>query len=307
MESKNVLISVIVPTYKRSDKLSRAVDSILNQTFENVEIIIVNDNIPDSEFDVQTKKVLKDYQNNSKIKVVETNGGVGGGAARNIAIGHCTGEYVAFLDDDDRFLPDKLEKQYEFMVENKLDMCYQDIQWNNEDEKVIEYRRLDYVKDFSKENLIREHILHSISPTAIYMIKREKLLKTDGFGEVIMGQDWFLMLRCIEADLKIGYMPGAYVIQYLHSGERISLGTNKIIGENNLYDYKKKYYKYLTKQDRKYVDFRHYAVLSFASLRSKRYFDAFKYSIKTVFVSPKNCFLEAKRYFGGKKKKGVQK
>lgn len=297
------LISIIVPTCKRSDMLTRAVDSILNQTWKNIEIIIVNDNEPDSEFDKSTKKSLEKYKNNKKVKIISTPGLTGGGKARNFAIKHCTGEYVAFLDDDDRFLPEKLEKQYKFMIDNHLEMSYQDVKWHDENEKLIEYRKMDYVDDFSKESLLRYHILHSIAPTAIYMIKKEALLKTKGFGEVIMGQDWFLMLRCIESDLKIGYMPGAYVIQYLHNGERISLGDNKIKGENALYEYKRKYYNYLTKKDIKYVDFRHYAVLSFASLRSKRYFQAVKYGIRTVFISPINCLKEAKNYFGGRKGK----
>ena len=301
--NKYPLISVIVPTCKRSDMLTRAVDSILSQTWNNIEIIIVNDNIPDSDFDKETKNSLLKYRGNNKVKILSTTGLTGGGAARNFAIKHCNGDFIAFLDDDDRFLPDKIEKQDEFMVKKNLDMIYQDVKWYDENDKLIEFRKMDYVDDFSKESLIRNHILHSICPTAIYMIKRQALLKTDGFGEVIMGQDWFLMLRCIEADLKIGYMPGAYVIQYLHSGERISLGENKIKGENLLYEYKRKYYNLLSKKDIKYVDFRHYAVLAFACLRSKMYFKAVKYGIRTAIISPKNCIIEAKKYFGGRKGK----
>ncbi len=299
--NKQPLISVIVPTCKRSDMLTRAVDSILNQTWQNIEIIVVNDNVPNSDYDMSTRESLSKYEENSKVKIVFTTGLAGGGKARNLAIKNCTGEYVAFLDDDDRFLPEKLETQYNFMVDNELDMCYQDVKWHNEEDKLIEFRKMDYVDDFSKESLIRYHVLHSIAPTAIYMIKREKLLLTEGFGEVAMGQDWFFMLRCIEAGLKIGYMPGAYVIQYLHSGERISLGDNKIKGENALYEYKRNYYKYLTKKDIKYVDFRHYAVLAFASLRSKRYGQAIKYAMRTALISPLDCVKEAKKYFGGRR------
>ena len=294
------LISIIVPTCKRADMLERAIDSILNQTYSNIEIVVVNDNVPDSEFDLKTKATLQKYDKDNRVNCVSTTGLTGGGAARNLAIKHTNGEYVAFLDDDDRYLPDKLETQYNFMIERDLDMCFQDVKWFNEKEKLVEFRKMDYVTDFSKDNLIRQHILHSISPTAIYMIKRKELIKTEGFGEVIMGQDWFLMLRCIEAGLKIGYMPGAYVIQYLHSGERISLGDNKIKGENLLYEYKRKYFRYLTKKDIKYVDFRHYAVLAFTCLRSKKPLKAIGYIFKTLFLSPKLCISEAKKFFNNK-------
>ena len=296
------LVSVIIPTYKRSDFLVRAIESVLNQTHKNIEIIVSDDNLPDSNFCKETAQKVKAFENTGKVKYLKTAGKTGGGAARNFAIKHCTGDYVAFLDDDDVFVPDKIEKQLKFMIDNDLEMSYQDVKWFDENDKLVEFRKLDYVTEFTKDELLRQHILHSIAPTAIYMVKRESLMKTEGFGEVIMGQDFILMLRCIEAGLKIGYMPGAYVHQYLHSGERISLGQNKIDGENNLYELKKKYYPLLSKKQIRYVKFRHNAVLMFATLRSKMYGKVLGYGIKAFFLSPKACFAEAKRYFGGRKK-----
>ena len=255
--NENYKISIIIPTYKRSDFLGRAIESVLNQTYENIEILVSDDNLPDSDFAKEAKQKVESYSSTGKVKYLKTTGKTGGGAARNFAIKYCTGDYVAFLDDDDVFIPEKLEKQLEFMLKNNLDMSYQDVKWFDENDKLVEFRKMDYVTDFSKNELLKQHILHSIAPTAIYMIKRESLLKTEGFGEVIMGQDFILMLRCIEADLKIGYMPGAYVHQYLHSGERISLGQNKIDGENNLYELKKKYY-YLMNNKVKIAKDHHY-------------------------------------------------
>lgn len=298
---ENLKVSVIIPTYKRSDFLGRAIQSVLDQTYKNVEIIVSDDNIPESEFCVQTALKVKAFEKNCKVRYIKTSGKTGGGAARNYAIKFCTGDYVAFLDDDDVFLPDKIEKQLNFMIENNLEMSYQDVKWFDEKDKLVEFRKLDYVTDFTQNELLRQHILHSIAPTAIYMIKRDALLKTEGFGEVIMGQDFILMLRCIEAGLRIGYMPGAYVHQYLHSGERISLGQNKIDGENALYELKSKYYPLLSKKEIRYVKFRHNAVLMFATLRSKMYPKVLGYGIKTFFLSPKACMQEAKRYFGGRK------
>lgn len=300
-KNKNYLVSVIIPTYKRSDFLSRAIESVLNQTYKNIEIIVSDDNLPESDFCKETAKKVKAFESTGKVKYIKTAGQTGGGAARNFAIKHCTGDYVTFLDDDDVFIPEKIEKQLGFMLENDLDMSYQDVKWFDEKDKLVEFRKMDYVTEFTKDELLRQHILHSIAPTAIYMIKREALLKTEGFGEVIMGQDFILMLRCIEADLKIRYMAGAYVHQYLHSGERISLGQNKIDGENNLYELKQKYYHLLSKKQIRYVKFRHYAVLMFATLRSKMYSKVLGYGIKAFFLSPKDCFAETKRYFGGRK------
>lgn len=299
-ENRFPLISVIIPTFERSDLLLRALESVFHQTWTNVEVVVVDDNIPGSDWQRKTQDVLEPYNRRENFLYLTTTGKTGGGAARNLAIRQCHGEYVAFLDDDDRYLPDKLEKQVVFMMEHQLDASYQDVKWVDSNEKLVEFRKMDYTTDFSTNGLLKAHILHSIAPTAIYMIRREKLLETEGFGEVCSGQDFILMLRCIENGMKIGYMPGAYVIQYLHNGKRISLGDNKIRGENNLYQLKHRYFGLLSRREQGYVKFRHYAVLAFASLRSHRLLRAVGYAFITVLASPVDCVKEAIRYFGGR-------
>lgn len=294
------LISVIVPTFQRNDLLPRALDSIFAQTWPNIEVVVVDDNIPGSQWEADTRKVLEPYLNKANFLYLKTTGKTGGGASRNYAIQRCHGEYIAFLDDDDRFLPDKLKKQIEFMLENGLDGSYQDVKWYDTNERLVEYRSMDYTKDYSQTGLLKAHILHSIAPTAVYMFRTAGLLETEGFGEVPSGQDFILMLRCIEKGLKMKYMPGAYVVQYLHNGTRISLGDNKVKGENMLYDLKHQYFHLLTKKERNYVKFRHYAVLSFASMRSKRLFRAAGYAIITVCSAPLVCVKEGIRYFSSK-------
>lgn len=300
-QTRSPLISVIVPTFERSDMLPRALDSIFQQTWPNVEVVVVDDNIPCSDWEKKTNAALEPYREHPNLILLKTTGATGGGAARNLAIRHCSGEYVAFLDDDDRFLPNKLENQIGFMLEHQLDASYHDVEWVDSNEKLVELRSMDHTKDFSTDALLKTHILHSLCPTAIYMIRRDRLIQTEGFGEVPSGQDFILMLRCIESGMKMGYLPGAYVIQYLHRGARISLGDNKIRGENLLYQLKHEYFHLLTPQERNYVRFRHYAVLSFASLRSRRPLRAAGYAVQTVCSSPVSCIKEGVRYFRSKK------
>ncbi len=296
-------ISVVVPTYARADMLTRALDSIYAQTYPYIEVVVADDNHADTDYEKQTLATLAPYRERPNFVYVKTTGGTGGGAARNCALKCCTGDYIAFLDDDDRYLPDKLEKQLAFMQAHDLDGSYQDVRWVDENEKLVELRSMDYTDDFSKEGLLRAHILHSIAPTAIYMFRREALMKTEGFGEVPSGQDFILMLRCIESGMKLGYMPGVYVVQYLHSGARVSLGSGKVRGENMLYELKHSYFHLLSGKERGYVRFRHYAVLAFASLRSKRPLRAAGYAIVTVCVAPLTCIREGIRYFSSKKEK----
>ena len=181
--TKYPLISVIVPTFQRSSLLPRAIDSILAQTWENIEIVVVDDNLPDSEEQKETHRVLERYKDRKRFLYLTTPGKIGGGAARNLALRQCHGEYVAFLDDDDKYLPDKLEKQISFIQKYRLDGCYHDVKWFNEKEKQVEYRTMDYTQDYSPEGLLKAHILHSIAPTSIYMFRKDKLLTTEGFGD----------------------------------------------------------------------------------------------------------------------------
>ena len=103
------LISVIIPTYNRASLLTRAIDSVLAQTFTNYELIIVDDGSTD-----HTQTILKEYeyQNNDKIQTfcLLTNRGVS--AARNFGIQQAKGQWIAFLDSDDEWLPQKLARQY---------------------------------------------------------------------------------------------------------------------------------------------------------------------------------------------------
>ncbi|MDD3229659.1 MAG: glycosyltransferase family A protein [Oscillospiraceae bacterium] len=294
------LVSVLVPTYKRSDYITRALESICKQTYRNIEVVVVDDNVPESEFHRKTLEVLSPYLKRPNFKYIKTAGATGGGAARNYGLKHCTGDYIAFLDDDDRYLPDKIEKQLHFTIEQELEMSYQDVQWNDEQEHVVEIRRMDRVTDFSQQGLLRAHIVTAIAPTSIYMIKRDALLKTEGFGEVPRGQDFIFMLRCIEAGVKIGYMPGVHVVQYLHGGERISTGESFLNAQRSIYELMCSYKPILSTKERRYVDFRFNAVCAFACLRGKQLSKAVPFAFKAFTTSPVDCFKEAQRYFGGR-------
>ena len=98
-------ISIIVPTYKRSHLISRAVESILNQTYKNFEIIIINDGPEDD-----TRKVVNEF-NDNRIIFIQHPENKGIPITRNTGLIASTGYLIAFLDSDDEWLPEKLEKQ----------------------------------------------------------------------------------------------------------------------------------------------------------------------------------------------------
>ena len=105
------LVSVVIPTYKRPSLICRAVDSILMQDYENFEIIIIDDNGLGTENQKETEKILEKNYNDARIRYLPNKTGSGGGGARNAGISAARGEYIAFLDDDEDWLPGKLTKQ----------------------------------------------------------------------------------------------------------------------------------------------------------------------------------------------------
>ncbi|HSH73888.1 MAG TPA: glycosyltransferase [Methylophilaceae bacterium] len=100
-----MLVSIYTPTKNRKDALERAVNSVLNQTYNNIELIVVNDGSTDSTADFLKKKSQQD----NRLKYINNNYSRGAPASRNIAIKNSGGQFVTGLDDDDEFLPERIE------------------------------------------------------------------------------------------------------------------------------------------------------------------------------------------------------
>lgn len=107
----NPLVSVIIPSYGGGQFLKRAIDSVLSQTYDNIEIIVVDDNGVGTFNQIETAKVMNEYTNDHKVKYVCHKVNINGSAARNTGVKESSGEYIALLDDDDEYLPEKIERQ----------------------------------------------------------------------------------------------------------------------------------------------------------------------------------------------------
>lgn len=115
MQYEKGLISVVIPTYRRSDMLTRAIDSVLGQTYTNVECIVVNDNIVGDEHSQVLYENLKVYEKDARFRFLEQEKHINGAAARNVGIRAAKGEYIAFLDDDDYWEKEKLQLQIDLL------------------------------------------------------------------------------------------------------------------------------------------------------------------------------------------------
>lgn len=119
------LVSIIIPTYRRPKYLKRAIDSALNQTYENIEVIVVDDNSEGDIYRLETEVFMSTYTD-PRIRYVKHQVNKNGSAARNSGISISKGKYITFLDDDDEYYRDKIMKQVECMesLDDSWVACY---------------------------------------------------------------------------------------------------------------------------------------------------------------------------------------
>ena len=111
MSSDNPLVSVVIPSYDRPDRLLGAVESVLEQTYEPIEVVVVDDHSPTPVAEQLDGELSRTLDGGKRLQVVRHEENRGANAARNTGIREATGSYVAFLDDDDRWCPEKIERQ----------------------------------------------------------------------------------------------------------------------------------------------------------------------------------------------------
>lgn len=131
--NKEPLVSIIMPSYNSQTFIEKSIDAIIQQTYQNLELLITDDCSEDNTFEIIKKYELAD----ERIKVFRSKSNSGAGVARNNSIENANGRFIAFCDSDDRWFSDKLEKQIQFMLENRLGLSYTNYEIVNDDEKKI--------------------------------------------------------------------------------------------------------------------------------------------------------------------------
>ncbi len=283
-------VSVVMATYRRNQSLEKALHSIIAQTYSNIEVIVVDDNA-DSKWNAEVEVIINNLRSHDfDMKYIKNACNKGSAEARNIGIREASGEYITFLDDDDLYLPDKVKNQVAYMIEKGLDYSITDLWLYDEEDRLIEKRTRDYIKDCSSTSLLKYHLLHHITGTDTMMFKREYLVYIGMFSPIDVGDEFYLMIKAIDGKGSFGYLPTCGVKAYVHTkSDGLSSGDGKIIGENQLYNYKKKYFNLLSFSEKRYVTMRHYAVLAFAEVRRKKYLNFFLHALLSFLVSPLAC------------------
>lgn len=230
-------VSVIVPTYNRADLLRETIDSILNQTFKDFELIIVDNYSTDD-----TEKVIKSYKDKRIRYFKNHNNGIVA-VNRNFAIKKSKGEYIALCDDDDLWLPQKLEKQLlEFEKGEQIGLvCTNGFSFD----ETGEHRKMlkSMSGYFSFEDLLINNTI--ICPSV--MVKKSVLEDVGIFDEsreIFTGEDYELWLR-IAKKYKIRYLGTPLVKYRTHAG---ALNKTYLDGDKILKVSKEIYKKLLDKE-----------------------------------------------------------
>lgn len=192
-------ITAVITTCNRLRQLKKAVESIENQTLLPDELIIIDDNSCD-----QTQEYCKNLQEISKIPVIYLRNDSQGGSntCRNQAIERASGEYIAFLDDDDEWLPEKLQIQYETAKKENADLIYTGVETVDSEGKKISQHFHKKPAFFSPKIAILT--LNYPGTTSCLMLKTELLRKIAGFNTDYSSlQDYELSIRLIGAGAKV--------------------------------------------------------------------------------------------------------
>ena len=229
MNNKMPLVSVVIPTHNRSIMLRRALDSVLNQSYENIEIIISDDGSTDD-----TQEMLTIYSDN-RIKIYKNDVARGACNARNNAINMATGTYVTFLDDDDEYLPTRIEDMVNVYNEKYAYISagyYLKISKNRVDE--AKYNR----KSITLKDILYRHSIGSV----LFLTKLNYIKEVNGFDESLpSSQDYDLLLKLHLLKGEGQYLDKPLAIIHIeHEYDRITTSKNKFKGHWLFY----KKYKY---------------------------------------------------------------
>lgn len=194
--SANPLVSVIITTYRRPKWLSRAINSVLNQTYKNIEVIVVDDNGANTVYRQETEKIMKDFNKFSNVRYIKHEKNLNGAAARNTGIFHAKGELISFLDDDDWYLSDKIYKQAKYLIKHpEYHAVY------------CGWERDNQIHVYKKKGDLSFEILTGTNPiiTNSIMMYKDAAIKCGGWDQKYKrNQEAVFMLRFFAKGYKIG-------------------------------------------------------------------------------------------------------
>lgn len=302
------LVTVIIPTYQRKmDVLSRALKSVLYQTYKNIEILLIDDNKIDS-YSLEVINLVEKLRD-ERIKIVKNDNNIGGALSRNKGIQIAKGTYISFLDDDDFYLKDKIEKQVDFMKKNKCDFVISDLAIVDQNLKLQDVRTHNWLKkNKENENTLINHYKYHFTGTPSFLFNKTPLIDCGGFPNVKMGHEFHLVCNLLEKGYKLGYLDKILTIAVAHDGERVSNKKNRQEELIELLDFKMSKVEEMDINDKRRIYYRHNLASSFDYLNKNEKLDFLMSIIKAIYYSPNGFIAEfIKRIIIKMNSRGIEK
>lgn len=230
--SSNPLVSVITPLYNGAKYIEETIQSVINQNYKNWEMIIVDDCSTDN-----SRDIVKEFTNkDNRIKLVESETNFGGPARpRNIGLDEAKGQYIAFLDADDIWLPEKIEKQISFIQESKADIVYSLVNVIDENSKIQGFFNGHRIFNKLKYIMKTKNILfyaNYVSINSVLMKNLNKLRFTEDKNLIAL-EDWMFWIEAQKSlDIKVQKM---ILINYRIHNDSISLRKSDLGYRKALY------------------------------------------------------------------------
>lgn len=212
----NPLISVVVPIYNTSKHLPRCLNSIINQTYKNLEIICINDGSTDN-----SANVLKQYaKKDPRIKII-TQKNQGLSAARNTGLKHTTGEFVTFIDSDDEIAPQMVKELLTAILKTNSDITICSFKETYPNGKTKSFPHIPSQKSYSKESALKAMLKEeNFNLTATMKLYKTNIIKNLKFPIGKLHEDVSFTYRAIMCAKKITFIPKDYYI-YHHNNNSI--------------------------------------------------------------------------------------
>ena len=254
---QNALISVIIPIYNAEEYLEETIYSVLNQTYKNFELLLINHNSTDNSSLIISKFEKKDM----RVKSVYLDINMGGPAhPRNIGLDIAQGKYVAFLDSDDVWLEDKLEKQLGVIEEENADIVHTLANIIDEDSMKIGEFKNQRVFDKLKYILRSKNIIYYTNYINVnsVLMRNNDSIKFNEDKDLVAMEDWKFWMDAVAKDKKI-ILLGEKLLNY-------RVHTASISNRNSDIGYRKSVYLLSLILLKKEIPLRHYILSSFFNI-----------------------------------------
>jgi glycosyltransferase involved in cell wall biosynthesis len=218
------LVSIIVPCFNAERWIRDAIESCFQQSYPRIEVIVIDDGSTD-----RSLEIIKSYQ--SRI-IWETGHNQGGNYARNRGFALSKGEYIQYLDADDYFAPNKIEKQVKCLEENQADIVYGDVTYQHhlpEGKIVLEPANFWGISG-EQTDVLESLLAYGCLPPVAYLFRREIILKSRGWDETLKAaQDRDFLISLLLNKAKIIYQFGFDSVYRKYGNITVSTANKRLL------------------------------------------------------------------------------